>query len=147
MRKRTVTIHWSYPTMLENIYEHNIIENIGIYCIYRKFGNKMSLLYIGKTSYSFKSRIYAHEKQWLYELRGQFYIRFGKIQSPIQVNDALLEDVESALIYGVQPPYNEKKRNYYTNRTDYYVNIYNKGFRGDLPQIINAREQEKFKSK
>lgn len=103
----------------------------------------MSLLYIGKTSYSFKSRISAHEKQWLYELRGQVYIRFGKIQSPTQINDALLEDVESALIYGVQPPYNEKKRNCYTNRTDYYVYIHNKGFRGDLPQIINALEQEK----
>lgn len=145
MRKRTVVIQWRYPTLLENIREHNVIQNIGIYCIYRKFGNKMSLLYIGKTSYSFQSRISAHEKQWLYELRGQVYIRFGTIQSPTLINDDLLEDVESALIYGVQPPYNEKKRNNYTYKTDYYVYINNKGFRGDLPQIIDAREHEEVK--
>ena len=88
-----------------------------------------------------KSRIYSHKNQWLYELRGQIYIRLGTILSPARIDDTLLEDVESALILSVQPPYNEKKRGGCTYRTDYYVNIHNKGFRGQLPKIIDAREQ------
>lgn len=109
MRKKTVIIHWSYPIKLENVFSKEAISHIGIYCIYRRFGNNTTLLYIGKTSYSFKSRLFCREQTWLKYLRGQIFVRFGEIISPTAIDDTLIEDIESALIYCKDPIYNDKK--------------------------------------
>lgn len=141
LRRKAVTIYWHYPVRLERILMKDVAKEIGIYCIYRKFGRNTTLLYIGKTSFSFESRLISHEQSWLSDLRGDIFVRCGVMQSPLQYDDHLLEDIESALIYAIQPAYNEKKRNCYTYRTEYYVLLHNTGFRGALPRTIDASEQ------
>lgn len=50
MNIRNVTLDWSYPKLIDNIFTDDRIYEKGIYCIYRIFGKNKALLYIGKTS-------------------------------------------------------------------------------------------------
>ena len=60
-----ITITWHGPYKLQNIEWYDIVNEIGIYAIYRVFGNNETLLYIGKTERSFLNRINEHTKEWL----------------------------------------------------------------------------------
>ena len=67
---RRVTIEWSYPMDIDNILLDERMQDIGIYYITRKFGNNVSNLYIGKTIYSFGSRLESHMWFWTDDYRG-----------------------------------------------------------------------------
>ena len=137
MRIKTVKINWSYPVLYENIFSSIRVNEKGIYYLSRKFGDKETLLYIGKTSNSFYNRLNSH-KYWLNLYRGKLFVRLGIIISPKTYDDNLITDVESALIYEMQPFENTDKTNGY-----YYLNeckIVNTGYRGLLPPVISMRE-------
>ena len=57
---RKITIDWSYPMDIDNILNDSRMSDIGIYYITRNFGAKISDLYIGKTIYSYRSRLESH---------------------------------------------------------------------------------------
>lgn len=111
----------------------------GIYYISRKFGNKETLLYIGKTSNCFSNRLRAHE-YWINEHRGKILVRLGTIVSPQIYDDSVITDVESALIYGVDTLENTDKTKSYNCWNEY--KIINTGYRGILPSIISMRDQD-----
>ena len=137
MRIKTVKINWSYPVLYENIFSSIRVNEKGIYYLYRNFGDKETLLYIGKTSNSINNRLNSH-KDWLNLNRGKLFVRLGIIVSPKTYDDNLITDVESALIYEMQPFENTDKTNGY-----YYLNeckIVNIGNRGLLPPVISMRE-------
>ena len=137
MRIKTVKINWSYPVLYENIFSSIRVNEKGIYYLSRKFGDKETLLYIGKTSNSFYNRLNSH-KYWLNLYRGKLFVRLGIIISPKTYDDSLITDVESALIYEMQPFENTDKTNGY-----YYLNeckIVNTGYRGLLPPVISMWE-------
>ena len=137
MRIKTVKINWTYPVLYENIFSSIKVSEKGIYYLSRNFGDKETLLYIGKTSNSFYNRLNSH-KYWLNLYRGKLFVRLGIIISPKTYDDSLITDVESALIYEMQPFENTDKTNGY-----YYLNeckIVNTGYRGLLPPVISMRE-------
>lgn len=137
MRIKTVKIYWTYPVLYENIFSSIKVSEKGIYYLSRNFGDKETLLYIGKTSNSFYNRLNSH-KHWLNLYRGKLFVRLGIIISPKTYDDELITDVESALIYEMQPFENTDKTNGY-----YYLNeckIVNTGYRGLLPPVISMRE-------
>ena len=74
---RRVTIEWSYPMDIDNILLDERMQDIGIYYITRKFGNNVSNLYIGKTIYSFGSRLESHRWFWTDNYRGRKEVRLG----------------------------------------------------------------------
>ncbi|HZK02155.1 MAG TPA: hypothetical protein VFC96_04750 [Anaerovoracaceae bacterium] len=137
MRAKKVNIDWSYPRTYENIFYSPQIYDIGLHYLSRKYGNNETLLYIGKTSNSFYNRLNSH-KYWLNLYRGKLFVRLGIIISPKTYDDSLITDVESALIYEMQPFENTDKTNGY-----YYLNeckIVNTGYRGLLPPVISMWE-------
>ena len=134
MRKRTIRIKWSYPVLLDNIDNAKFKEYNGIYAISRVWGEKTSepqtekLLYIGKTERCFEQRICEHTQGKLADKRGNMYVRFGIIQN--EFTPEVLDDIESALICGLQPKWNRSKIKGYTYKSDYFVYIINEGYRG-----------------
>lgn len=138
MRIKTIKINWSYPILYANIFSSNKINDKGIYYLSRKFGDKETLLYIGKTNNSFYNRLYSH-KDWLNEYRGKVFVRLGIIVSPKTYDDNIITDVESALIYEMKPFENTDKVNGYHYLTE--CEIINTGYKGLLPPIISMRNQ------
>ena len=141
LRRHTIKIHWSYPVLLNNIFNKDEVYGTGLYYISRKRENSEKLIYIGKTIDCFYNRLAAHSNTWLSDLRGPFYVRIGTIISPQYYDNNLLEDIESAIIMSTNPPNNRDKRWSYTYRSGYLVRIHNEGYYGDLPKIIDAELQ------
>lgn len=140
MRKKSVTIEWSFPIVYSHAYEKEKCSEHGIYYISRVFGGHETLIYIGKTVDCFFNRLKSHDDTWLKTVRGQKYIRFGSILTPKTYDNNLLEDIESAIIYEMQPHNNYMKTCGYTYRSFYFVNISNVGYRGVLPQMIDGKK-------
>jgi hypothetical protein len=80
---------------LEN---NNIAYDFGIYSIYQFFGEHEKLLYIGKTTRDFLTRLNEH-LYWLNNIRGKLKIRLGVIQleDGQRFSNKRLSDVESLL--------------------------------------------------
>lgn len=120
--------------LLENIDNARLKEYNGVYAISRVWGEKTStpqqekLLYIGKTERNFEQRIFEHTQHKLADKRGNMYVRFGIIQN--EFTPEVLDDIESALIYGLKPKWNLSKIKEYTYKSDYFVYIINEGYRG-----------------
>lgn len=100
---KRITVEWSYPVEINSILRKESMNDIGIYYISRKFGEKQSILYIGKTTYNFWSRLESHNKDWLNTYRGKKYVRLGRIVSPTHISkeelNNLINDAEKTLIY------------------------------------------------
>lgn len=139
MRKKTITLNWSYPVRYSNAYDRENCFRNGIYYISRVFEGKELLIYIGKTIDCFWNRMKSHEETWLASIKGEKWIRFGSIVSPKVYDNDLIEDIESAIIYEVQPDENWMKTCSYTYRSGYFVSINNTGYRGVLPKIIDSK--------
>ena len=58
---KEITIKWSYPKEIDKVLESEAADGIGIYYISRMFGDKETLLYIGKSTASFRSRLENHK--------------------------------------------------------------------------------------
>ena len=146
MRLRNVTIHWDYPKKLDNLWYDDRIGNYGLYYISRKINispkPKETLLYIGQTSNSFWERLNAHYYDWMFDHKGEKFVRLGRITSPELKNNEelklLIKDVESALIYDSQPKQNRKCKNRYGYYN--YCYIINKGKRGNLKPTISMKD-------
>ena len=137
-KQKTITIKWSYPREFENAKETELsYEGYGIYCISRKFGGNETILYIGKTDKRFRDRLKNHKKDWMSNYRGEKIVRFGTITKPVTVTSTIINDVESAIIYDIDPKHNKSKRKGYSYFEDYI--LYNQGYRGKLPKIIDIR--------
>jgi hypothetical protein len=151
-RQKNVTIEWTKPRVLDkkvtidkNWYDGQLY-NTGLYYISRTHGKNRTLLYIGKTSETFYRRILAHQENWLYQVYGKIYIRLGYIVKPVYRESLditqIIKDTESALIYEMQPPYNEKGRYSYTPKHLYKIT--NTRYRGELPETVSMRDHILF---
>ena len=139
MRSRIVKIEWSYPRTYDNIFYSPQINDIGIYCLSRKYGENETLLYIGKTNHSFYSRLNSH-KEWFEQYKGKRLVRLGTITLPKMVDDRLISFIESSLILATEPLENTQSRNSYSYFDDYEYQIINSGYRGILPKTISTKD-------
>lgn len=137
---RKITIDWSYPMEIDHILLDERMSDIGIYYITRKFGNHISDLYIGKTVYSFGSRLESHFWYWLDNYRGKKYVRLGTIVKPknIQTDDLkqLINDAEATLIYCLGDQLLHNKMCTISCNPSERLLITNTGRRGNIPEEV-----------
>lgn len=144
---KKITIQWSYPKEIESILMDESMNEIGLYYITRKFGNKESNLYIGKTTYSFFSRINCHRCDWLSNFRGKKFVRLGRVISPRNISDEelyqLINDAERTLIYTMGR--DNLKQNIVSTQScnpNYRLKIKNVGYHGDIfPEVFILDEE------
>lgn len=124
-----IIIHWSGPYKFDNIRYYERTYQGGIYAISRFWGSNESLLYIGRTERDFGTRIYEHQKNWLYEVSGQIKLRFGLLQysEGKRSSSSKLNDVEAMLINWHKPIHNKMNKNFYNGRKLELINIGRKG--------------------
>lgn len=136
----TVHIKWYGAYGLDNFYTKEIALYSGIYAIYRVYGEKETLLYIGKTSRTFWQRISEHQKDWLWNVKGKIKIRLGLLEFPNsgRYSAKKLADVESLLILWHLPKENTTSTCYYRGRVN--LEIINLGRRGQLAKRITTNE-------
>lgn len=142
---RNITIEWSYPIEFQSILNKESMNDIGIYYISRKFGSHESILYIGKTTYSFFSRLDSHNTYKINNYRGKKFVRLGRIVSPKNVSDEelkeLINDAEKTIIYYLSKYDDEhdlidnvdctKSANF-----NNVLRIKNTGYKGQLPNEL-----------
>lgn len=136
MKTKKVIVDWSDPRTYDSVFYSPRIQDIGLYCLSRKYGNNETLLYIGKTNHSFYSRLSSHQF-WFEQYKGKLFVRLGIITQPSKYDNELIEDIESAIIYEIKPLENTDKINGYTCWN--VCEIENSGYRGLLPRIIDMR--------
>ena len=143
---RRVTIEWSYPMDIDNILLDERMQDIGIYYITRKFGNNVSNLYIGKTIYSFGSRLERHRWFWTDNYRGRKEVRLGTIVKPKYLNNEelyqLISDVEATLIYLMSDSLIHNNKCTLSCNPSQRIKITNIGYRGDLPSEMYIKDED-----
>lgn len=143
---RRVTIEWSYPMDIDNILLDERMQDIGIYYITRKFGNNVSNLYIGKTIYSFGSRLESHRWFWIDNYRGRKEVRLGTIVKPKYLNNEelyqLISDVEATLIYLMSDSLIHNNKCTLSCNPSQRIKITNIGYRGDLPSEMYIKDED-----
>lgn len=138
MQMTTVQIRWYGPYSLDSINMRDIAYHNGIYAIYRVFGDRESLLYIGKTGRTFNQRIIEHNREWLWKVRGAIQIRFGLLEFPLGGRYSLqkLNDTEALLIHWHSPPHNTSFKEWYRGRDK--LEVINVGRKGSLDKRIQT---------
>lgn len=143
---KRVTIEWSYPMDIDHILQDERMQDIGIYYITRKFGKRVSNLYIGKTIYSFGSRLESHRWFWMDDYRGKKEVRLGTIVKPKHISDEelvpLISDVEATLIYLMRDSLIHNKKCTLSCNPSQRIKITNVGYRGDLPAEMYINDEE-----
>ena len=143
-RYKSVTIEWSYPIRLDKILQKECMNDIGLYYISRVFGNKESILYIGKTTHSFGQRLQSHCGDWIDTYRGEKFVRLGRIVKPSNLSQEklkqLINDSEKTIIFYM---HNEDEHDLIANvvstQSTYPSEdllIINTGYRGQLPREL-----------
>ena len=146
---KEITIKWSYPKEFDIALASERMNDIGIYYISRVFGDKETLLYIGKTTASFGSRLKDHKAKWLDDYRGTKYVRLGEIVEPkdMSVYDTAgyINDAEKTIIfYLTQIQEQELPANVTSTNSTYPLQdliINNTGYGGDLPKRLFIPEE------
>lgn len=150
---RRITIEWSYPIEINNILLKDCMSDIGIYYISRKFGEKESILYIGKSIHNFGSRLNKHKQEWLDTYRGRKYVRLGRIVRPKNISEEelkeLINDAERTLIFYTSQIDNnhELVANVVSTQSTTFNNILkitNIGYRGQLESEIFIPEDRLY---
>ena len=143
---RKVVIEWSYPMVIDNILIDMRMSDIGLYYITRNFGGKVSDLYIGKTTYSYQSRLESHQWYWLDNYRGKKYVRLGTIVKPAYLSEEnlkqLINDAEATLIFCCA---NQLIHNTMCTKTcnpSQRLYIINTGRKGNLPSEVYIPDDE-----
>ena len=148
---REVVIHWSYPMEIGHILSDARMSDIGLYYITRNWGGKNSDLYIGKTTYSYKSRLESHWWYWLGEYRGKKYVRLGTIASPKRLPEdqlkQLINDVEATLIFCCREQLIHNKMCTQSCNPSQRLRILNTGWRGNLPAEGYVPDEEWVEAK
>ncbi len=116
MAQPTVTLKWLKPIPLEELGSNVDFIVAGIYCILRKYGDKTTIFYVGKSdSQGTQKRLKDHQYTGKTdEKKGRKYVTCAAINSNNAKNldhKILIDDVESALIYVSQPEDNKQKKN------------------------------------
>lgn len=143
---RKITIDWSYPKDFNNMLCDERMSDIGLYYITRNFGGKISDLYIGKTMYSFGSRLASHSWRWVDDYRGSKQVRLGTIVSPKKLSaeamNELISDAEATLIYLMRDKLLHNRQG--TRSCSLYnrLLITNTGYRGGLPAEMYIPDEE-----
>ena len=134
---RKINIEWSYPMEIDHILSDERMNDIGIYYITRNFGGHISDLYIGKTIYSYKSRLESHHWYWLNDYRGKKYVRLGTIVKPDCLSDEnlkqLINDAEQILIFCMRKQLIHNIMGKNTCNPSQNLQITNTGWRGNIP--------------
>ncbi|MGD6844695.1 GIY-YIG nuclease family protein [Bacillus infantis] len=138
----TVHIRWYGAYGLENFYNREIARYSGIYAIYRVYGEKETLLYIGKTSRPFWRRISEHQRDWLWNVKGKIKIRVGLLEFPNggRYSVKKLADVESLLILWHLPRENTTSTGFYWGRVE--LEVINLGRRGLIDRKVSTNDLE-----
>ena len=143
---RSITIDWSYPMEIDNILADERMSDIGIYYITRNFGGHISDLYIGKTIYSYKSRLEAHWWYWLDNYRGRKYVRLGTIVRPKSISKEdrklLINDAEATLIYCLSEQLIHNTMCTVSCSPSQRLRIINSGFRGNIPAEVCISDED-----
>lgn len=143
---RKVVIDWSYPMEINNILSDIRMSDIGLYYITRNFGGKISDLYIGKTTYSFQSRLESHLWYWLDDYRGKKYVRLGTIIKPTNISEEnlkqLINDAEETLIFCCEKQLIHNTMCTNTCNPSQRLHIFNTGRRGNLPAEVYIPDNE-----
>ena len=143
---RKITIDWSYPMDIDNILNDSRMSDIGIYYITRNFGGKISDLYIGKTIYSYKSRLESHWWYWLDNYRGKKYVRLGKIVKPKSLSaenlKQLINDAEATLIFCCRNQLIHNTMCMSSRSPSQRLHITNTGRRGNIPAEVYIPDEE-----
>ncbi len=143
---RKITIEWSYPMEIESILYDKRMSDIGIYYITRRFGNHISDLYIGKTVYSFGSRLESHYWYWLDKYRGKKYVRLGTIVKPKNISEddlkQLIGDAEATLIYCLGDQLLQNKMCTISCNPSQRLMITNIGRRGNIPEQVFISDED-----
>lgn len=143
---RKITIEWSYPMEIENILYDERMADIGIYYITRRFGNHISDLYIGKTVYSFGSRLESHYWYWLDKYRGKKYVRLGTLVKSKNISEddlkQLIGDAEATLIYCLGDQLLQNKMCTVSCNPSQRLMITNIGRRGNIPEQVFISDED-----
>ena len=143
---RKIEINWSYPMEIDNILNDERMSDIGLYYITRNFGGNISDLYIGKTTYSYKSRLESHWWYWLDNYRGKKYVRLGTIIKPKNISDEnlkqLINDAEATLIFCCRNQLIHNTMCMNTCNPTQRLHIFNTGRKGNLPPEIYIPDDE-----
>jgi hypothetical protein len=122
------------------------MQDIGIYYITRRFGEKVSDLYIGKTIYSFQSRLESHRWYWTDDYRGKKEVRLGTIVKPKSISDEdlyqLIADAESTLIHLMRDSLIRNVQCISSCNPSQRLYITNTGWRGNLPAEMYISDEE-----
>lgn len=141
-----IIIDWTYPMDMKNILDDERMEDTGIYYITRIFGRKVSDLYIGKTIYSFGSRLSSHSKYWLDNYRGNKQVRLGYIISPKTLSEKikkeLIDDAERTIIWLMRDSLIHNKQCMNNCKPKHRLHITNIGYRGNLPSEMYFSDEE-----
>lgn len=134
----TITLRWNGPYYLDYLYRHERRLDSGIYSISRYYRGADRLLYIGKTSRDFESRILEHRKAWLDSVSGEIRVRLGTLEfeQGRQFSEQKLKDVEALLIQWHRPKENTAGMQAYQGREG--LNIANVGRRGLIDQFVST---------
>ena len=149
MRDRIIRIYWHNPISFDEALKSELTRAQGLYYITRKFGAKETSLYLGIARYNntIKHRLESHRDKWLYEYRGQIYVRIGRIIYPRDINSDemanIIDHAESAILYAPEHktlfPENVSKRRSYSY--DELYRIENEGDIYELSPRIRMHEQ------
>lgn len=122
MRKKIIRINWSEPILIEDAIESPLAYNSGLYYITRVFGSNETSLYLGKATRTIRTRLIAHDRDWVHEYRGKIYVRIGQIVYPRYIDDELIDHAESALIYENRDVFEDNTdKRYSYSYSDLYV--------------------------
>lgn len=142
---RTVRVEWEGPISLDEVKElDDKDEDCGLYQIYGRhiiFGDD-SLLYIGMTTSTFRSRFFSGREphiEWLVEEEGVLSVYVGRIVEEDYEHDPphwsdwenVLKDAEALTIYWHSPPYNSRNIDTYKGQ---FLKVVNLGDLGSLEQ-------------
>ena len=145
---RKIVVDWSYPMEINSILSDARMSDVGLYYITRNFGGHISDLYIGKTTYSYKSRLESHWWYWLDNYRGKKYVRLGTIVKPRNLSEddrkQLINDAEMTLIYccGNQLPLIHNTMCKSSCNPSQRLHIFNTGRRENLPAEVFIPDDE-----
>jgi hypothetical protein len=103
-------------------------------------------LYIGKTIYSFQSRLESHRWYWTDDYRGKKEVRLGTIVKPKSISDEdlyqLIADAESTLIYLMGDSLIRNVQCISSCNPSQRLHITNTGWRGNLPAEMYISDEE-----
>ena len=128
---RKVDIYWSKQYDFYKMRERQMVplhdETYLLYMFIENPGQgyKKELIYIGIVKSDYRDlfmRMNEHRKSWLSKIsKGDIFVKFGTVYTNDKADKQLLEDVESALVFGAQPRENISKMKSYTLYEDVIV--------------------------